>query len=410
LFLVSSKSGGTVETISLYQHFRGVVAQAVGEERAGRHFVAITDPGTSLATLGHQMGFRRVFLSPADIGGRYSVLSLFGLAPAALMGIDLPALLGRAEEMQSRCAPEVPAGHNPGAWLGAALGAMATHGRDKLTLACSPATASFGLWVEQLIAESLGKEGKGIVPVVDEPMAPPEGYGADRFFAYARLEGDDNAELDSRLERLAAAGQPVVCLEWRDRLELAGEFYRWEFATAVAGAMLGLNPFDQPDVQGAKDTSERVLRQFHSSRIRPAPLGNGSLRQMLDAAPPGSYLGILAYLAPTPGVDYALTALRRRVRERWGLPVTLGYGPRYLHSTGQLHKGGPPSGQFLLLTQDHPQDIPIPGQEFSFGQLADAQALGDLTTLQGLGRPAVHRRLGADPVARLGQLLDELGE
>jgi len=289
LFVAASKSGGTVETLSLYRHFRQSTEQIAGKSQAGRRFVAITDPKTPLDALGREHQFRKVFLNPPDIGGRYSVLSLFGLVPAALMGINLHALLGRAQSMQARCAAGIPLAKNPGIWLGAALGGLARRGRDKLTLAASPSLSSFGLWAQQLIAESTGKEGKGIVPIANEPLAAPQHYGRDRVFVYARLAGDDNSALDSALEKIAAAGHPVLRLTWQDKMDLGGEFYRWEFATAVAGALLGVNPFDQPDVQSAKDTTDQALAAYSRSGRLPDAATGGSLRSFLGNAPQGSY-------------------------------------------------------------------------------------------------------------------------
>ena len=389
LFVVSSKSGTTIEPLSFYRHFRGLVKRAVGTEKAGQHFVAVTDPGTPLARLAQEEGFRRIFLNPPDIGGRYSVLSYFGLVPAVLTGIDIAALLDRADCMREGCASCVPPHDNPGAWLGAIMGTLALKGRDKLTLVTSPSIGSFGLWVEQLIAESTGKDGRGIIPVAGEPLTAPPSYGEDRLFVYLRLEGDDNAGTDAALERIKASGQPVVRLDLKGRYDLGAEFFRWEFATAVAGAMLGIHPFDQPNVQQAKALTERVLQERQSSGRLPEVEVASSLRDLLTLARPGDYLAIMAYLRQTPATDRALADLRRRVVERYGITTTLGYGPRFLHSTGQLHKGGPDTGLFLQVTANHEKDLPIPGEPYTFGALADAQALGDLQALQALGRRVI---------------------
>ena len=385
LFVVSSKSGSTIEPNCLYAYFRDVV-EGVRGERAGESFVAVTDAGTVLERMASEGGFRRVFLNPADIGGRYSVLSYFGLVSAALIGVDVGKLLDRADGMAEACGADVPASGNLGAQLGAWMGELALQGRDKLTLVTSPAMDSFGLWVEQLLAESTGKEGKGIVPVAGEPLLSPEAYGGDRQFVYVRLEGDENDETDKFAEAVADAGHPLMRVELRDRYDVGGEFYRWEFATAVAGAVLGIHPFDQPDVQAAKDMTDAMLGELQrtgrlegSERTTPA-------EELLAGAEHGGYVAILAYCRQTGEVDSRLCELRKEIAERYGVATTAGYGPRYLHSTGQLHKGGPGSGRFLLLTTDDNGDVPIPGRPYTFGQLARAQALGDLQALQAAGR------------------------
>ena len=393
LFVVSSKSGGTVETDSLYRHFRGVLEGAVGNEEAGRHFVAVTGPGTPLEGLAMREGFRRVFLNPSDIGGRYSVLSYFGLLPAALAGIDVGRLLERAEAMRRKCGPEVSVDDNPGAWLGAAMGTLALRGRDKLTLVTSPSVQGLGPWIEQLVAESTGKEGRGVVPVVGEPPLDSRHYGRDRLFVYLRVGTDDNSRTDAFVQRLRSTGQPVVRLELRGRDDLGSEFFRWEFATAVAGAVLAINPFDQPDVQQAKEMTAQVLEEHRSPAGEPSTETGGDARDLLAQARPGDYLAVLTYLRQTPELDRALSSLRRRVGERYRIATTLGYGPRYLHSTGQLHKGGPDSSLFLQITARHDRDLPIPGRPYTFGTLVDAQAQGDLRALRSLGRRAARVRL-----------------
>ena len=303
LFLVSSKSGSTIEPNTFYAHFRSMVERAVGKERAGKSFVAITDPGTSLEHLAQEQGFRRVFRNPTDIGGRYSVLTYFGLVPAALSGVDVRKLLDRADNMREGCASCVAAHENPGAWLGAIMGTLAQRGRNKLTLVTSPAISSFGLWVEQLIAESTGKEGKGIIPVAGEPLMSPESYGDDRLFVYLRLEGDDNPDnnpdTDLAVARLEASGQPVVRLELGDKYDLGAEFYRWEFATAVAGSILGIHPFDQPNVQSAKDMTDQVLESYQRDGRLPPLDREGSMSELLAGAQSGDYLAIMAYIRRT---------------------------------------------------------------------------------------------------------------
>ena len=408
LFVVSSKSGATTEPNTFYAHFRNMVERSVGKQQAGKNFVAITDPGTSLERLAREMGFRRVFSNPPDIGGRYSVLSYFGLVPAALTGVNIATLLDRADCMREGCSSCVPAHDNPGAWLGAVMGSMARKGRDKLTLITSPSISSFGLWVEQLIAESTGKEGRGIVPVAGEPMVDPDSYKDDRFFVYLRLEGDNNSETDTAVVKIQGSGQPVVRLDLKDKYDIGAEFYRWEFATAVAGAVLGIHPFDQPNVQAAKDMTERVLGQYRSSGELSQIETLGSLGELLAQVKPGDYLALMAYVRQTPETDRALESLRRLVTERYGIATTLGYGPRFLHSTGQLHKGGPASGLFLQVTEDHQQDLPIPGEAYTFATLADAQATGDLEALQVSGRRVARVHLGHDNAAAIYELVTEV--
>ncbi len=343
--------------------------------------------------MARERGFRRAFLNPSDIGGRYSVLSYFGLVPAVLMGVDINALLDRADCMREGCASCVPIHENPGAWLGAAISAIAVKGRNKLTLVTSPSVDTFGLWAEQLIAESLGKQGKGIVPVAGEPLVAPNFYGDDRIFVYLRVEEDDNAATDAAIERIKLSGQPVVRLDLRDKYDLGAEFFRWEFAIAVAGSILGIHPFDQPDVQAAKDMTESVLQQFEASGVLPQTEATAAPEKLLSEVRSGDYLAIMAYVQQTPEIDLALDALRRKVMERHRVATTLGYGPRFLHSTGQLHKGGPDTGQFLQLTAGHSEDVSIPGKAYTFGVLADAQSLGDLRALQSAGRRVASVRL-----------------
>ena len=408
LFLISSKSGGTIETLSFYKYFRNLVERAIGKEQAGQNFVVITDDGASLARLAEETGFRRSFLNPSDIGGRYSVLSYFGLVPAALMGIDIMSLLDRADSMREGCVSGVPTQENPGAWLGATIGALARQGRDKLTLVTSPSIGSFGLWLEQLIAESLGKEGKGIIPVDGEPLVDPTNYGDDRLFVCLRLKGDDNSAIDTTMERIKASGQPVMDLELQDRYDLGAEFFRWEFATAIAGTMLAINPFDQPNVQAAKDVTKRVLEEYENSGHLPTVEAASRLDDLLAEARQGNYLAIMAYLRQTPKVDEALADLRRKVIKKYHIVTTAGYGPRLLHSTGQLHKGGPDTGLFLQVTVDHKEDLSIPGEPYTFGVLANAQALGDLQTLQSLGRHVIRIHLGSGDAVALRKLADKL--
>ena len=411
LFIVSSKSGGTIETLSFYRYFRDLTESARPERGAGANFVAITDAGTPLERLGYESGFRRVFLNPADIGGRYSVLSWFGMLPAALAGIDVSRLLDTAAAMRDRCLHE-DTEDNPGLRLGAILGAMTLAGRDKVTLVTPPPIDSFGLWVEQMIAESLGKEGRGIVPIADEPLLPPDCYGDDRLFVYLRPAKGDNT--DQAVDELEAAGHPVERLDLADCYDLGAEFFRWEYATAVAGSILEVHPFDQPDVQGAKDNTDRLLDVFlgqGSLPERPAihpELVEGSVTALLEQARPGDYLAILSYIPPDAKIDSLLNELRSRVMRRCRIATTAGYGPRYLHSTGQLHKGGPGSGLYLQLTFGDHQELPIPGQRYGFDTLAAAQSIGDYQALSNLGRRVISIDLGDDAVAGLQRILDEM--
>ncbi|MDO8490923.1 MAG: transaldolase [Dehalococcoidia bacterium] len=408
LFLVSSKSGTTTEPQLLFEYFKSLVGRKLTGGRLGQNFVSITDPGTPLVRLAEGQGFRRVFLNPPDIGGRYSVLSCFGLVPAALTGIDIVTLLERADRMREGCASCVDNRSNPGAWLGACMGAMARKGRDKLTLVTSPAMSSFGLWAEQLIAESTGKEGKGIVPIAGEPLLRPQYYGNDRWFVYLRLKGDQNEATDAAVKAIMSAGLPVVVLDMADKHDLGAEFFRWQLATAVAGALLDVNPFDQPDVQRAKEATMRLLQEYSSSGQAPDVKTTGSLPELLADMGEGKYLAIMAYIRQTPEMDKALGALRRVVAERYRMATTLGYGPRYLHSTGQLHKGGPNTGLFLQITAEHEQDLSIPGRSYSFGIVADAQAAGDFQALQAAGRRVVRIHLPKSDARAVSGLLAEL--
>ena len=376
LFVVASKSGTTTETLAHLAHFRAIVSDP------GR-FVAITDPGTPLEKRARSEGFRHVFTNPGDIGGRYSALSYFGLVPCALIGAPLRELVDRADDMRRACGPSVPASESPAATLGAAIGEAAKAGRDKLTLLLPEEIASFGDWVEQLVAESTGKEGVGVVPVVGEPLGDPEVYGEDRLFVtIGAAEGID------ALER---AGRPVVRLEDRERERLGAEFFRWELATAVAGQVLGINPFDQPNVQEAKDATWRILE----GGALEDP-GFDELAPLLKEVGAGDYVAIMAYLDPTSQTRDTLGRARLAIRERYRVATTVGFGPRFLHSTGQLHKGGANNGVFVqVVDASREADLPIPGRDHSFGTLIDAQALGDLRSLRGRGRRVARVRIDA---------------
>ena len=419
LFLVSSKSGTTVEPNMLYKFFRSVVEDAIGSESAchsresGNRFVAITDTGTALDELAVQERFRKVFRNRPDIGGRYSVLSYFGLVPASLIGFDIRGLLDSAVEMQTACGPSISVSANAGAWFGAMLGSLALAGHDKLTILTSPSLASFGLWAEQLVAESLGKNGLGIVPIANEPVEALEHIGDDRLFVSLELAGEDlvGAGLKPALiDRLASDGHPVVRYKINDISALGGEFYRWQFAIAVAGAVMRVHPFDQPDVQRAKDLTVQALARFESQGEAPTLTSVGSIKELVTSMKPGDYLAILAYLEQTPELDTALAKLRSTITSKYSIPTTLGYGPRYLHSTGQLHKGGANDVSALILTAPHAQDIDIPGERFSLGILADAQASSDLEALRSAGRKVARMTLGnaASATAEITELAESL--
>ncbi|HKW07749.1 MAG TPA: bifunctional transaldolase/phosoglucose isomerase [Candidatus Dormibacteraeota bacterium] len=396
LFIVASKSGETTETLSHFAHFW---EKSGGN---GRQFAAITDPGTSLEKLAKDHGFRWVFPNPPDIGGRYSALSYFGLVPGALMGVDDLKLLDRAVEMEHSCADSVPVESNPGVWLGAVMGRLATQGRNKVTLICSPKVATFGYWVEQLIAESTGKEGKGIVPIEGEPVGKPAVYGDDRLFVYIRMDADPP---NRRVQALERAGQAVVTLTLRDKLDLGGEFFRWEAAVAIAGAVLGIDAFDQPNVQESKDNTKKVLATFKSrgklpaAASVPAAKAKADIATLLKKAKKGAYFAIMAYTTRTPASEAAIAAIRTAVRDKTTIATTSGYGPRFLHSTGQLHKGGPKTGLFLQIVQDDTKDVPIPGQPYTFSVLKQAQAIGDLRSLTSRKLPVVRVTLGSQPAA-----------
>jgi glucose-6-phosphate isomerase/transaldolase/glucose-6-phosphate isomerase len=407
LFIVSSKSGGTLEPNLLYEYFSAEAATRNGRS-AGEQCIAITDAGTSLERLARKAGFRHVFTNPSDVGGRYSVLSLFGLVPGATLGMNLPLLLTRARQMARQCGPDAPAQGNPGAQLGAYLAGCARLGRDKLTLITSPALASFGLWAEQLIAESTGKDGKGIVPVVGEPEFDTVDYRSDRAFVYLRLNDDNNDATDNRVWKSADAGFPCMTVAAEDAYSLGAEFFRWQFATATAGALLRVNPFDQPDVQRAKDASTRVLADYLARGSLPrveAPDTPAGLSARLRA---GTYFGVMAYLRQRPDVDDIITTFRHRLGSHHRVSTTIGYGPRFLHSTGQLHKGGPNEGVFLQIVSAHPDDLPVPGSKYSFGVVVDAQAMGDLQALVALGRPVARVVLERDDPELLARALESV--
>ena len=422
LFIVSSKSGTTTEPLAFHAAMAAIAPAS--------DFVAITDPGTPLSELARGAGFRHVFDAPADVGGRYSALTNFGLVPAALAGVDIGTLLERAFEMAQRC--REPASNNPALRVAAAVGEGALAGRDKLTLMVTQQVVAFGDWVEQLIAESTGKAQRGIVPIVGERVGEPTSYGEDRHFVTLHLEAEDQTVWNASVRELAALGHPVQDITLRDPLDIGAELFRWEFATAALGIILEIDPFDQPNVQESKDATTALLETYRSDGVLPQPepiarddgtgpagpvaayadldvLGarpdsaSGAVSQLLGRIAPGDYFAILAYLPPEEGIRRALDEIRALVRDRLGLATTLGFGPRFLHSTGQLHKGGPSSGVFLQITADPREDLPIPGWTESFGTLIAAQALGDLASLQRRGRRALRVHL-IDVEAGLAEL------
>ncbi|RMG55052.1 MAG: hypothetical protein D6723_03585 [Acidobacteria bacterium] len=415
LFLVSSKSGTTVETLSLFRYFWHRLSQTTSAP--GRQFVAITDPETPLAALAHERGFRRLFTAPPDVGGRYSALTVFGLVPAALIGVDVRGILDRAWTMAEACAFCVAESNNPCLVLGAALGELALAGRDKVTFLASPALAAFPAWLEQLIAESTGKAGKGIVPVTDEPLAPPEAYGADRFFVSMTLEGDEE-DRENRVAALEAAGHPVVGIRLTEKIDLGQEFFRWEVAVAAAGSVLGIHPFNQPDVELAKRLAREAMTPRDEASREASAVGEvtagerealrRAVSNWLSAARPGDYVAIQAYLAPTPETTRRLHAVRTRLRDRLRLATTLGYGPRFLHSTGQLHKGGPNTGLFLQLVDEPTDDLPVPETGYSFGTLIRAQAVGDYRALIERKRRVLRVNLGRNVIEGLNALAEVL--
>lgn len=430
LFIVASKSGSTSETLSAFRYYYNLVMASVGERDAGAHFVAITDPGTSLTQLAEEYHFRKTFANDPTIGGRYSALSFFGLVPAALVGVDVPELLQRALAASGACDACVGVADNRAARLGVILSALAKAGRDKVTFVASPAIASFGDWVEQLIAESTGKSGSGILPVVGEALGAPGVYGDDRLFIYLRLEGDDTH--DKAIAALESAGQPVVRIRLQDAYDLGDQIFTWELATAVAGWGLGIHPFNQPNVEAAKKLARQMINAYQEKGALPeqtpsftsngiAVYGGDQANSASDAvgaflagAGAGDYIALQAFVPPDQTNETWLRKLQSRLRDRTGLATTLGFGPRYLHSTGQLHKGDAGNGLFIQLTADPVEDIAIPdkaGSEpstITFGTLLAAQALGDRQALLDEGRRIIRLHLGKDVDASLRTLVEEL--
>jgi transaldolase/glucose-6-phosphate isomerase len=431
LFVVSSKSGTTTEPLSFYRYWYGEVGKV--KENPGENFLAVTDPGTKMEADAARDKFKRVFLNPPDIGGRYSALSYFGVVPAALMGVDVRKLLGRAERVIHACSQVVPASENPGARLGAIIGECARAGRDKLTVVADPKVESFGLWVEQLIAESTGKEGKGVVPVAGEPLAAPSAYGDDRLFVSIAV-GKLDSEVESKLKALEAAGHPVVYRTLTDPYDLGEEFFLWEIATAVAGWRLGINPFDQPNVQESKDATRELLDAFRQNgslqeqtvlaegggltvygdeATRAALAADsvpGLFKAHLGRVKPGDYIALLDYFEESEDAEGIVQQIRTHLRDATRCATTTGYGPRFLHSTGQLHKGGPDSGVFIQVTARDARDVEIPGEPYTFSTLKQAQALGDFRSLSSRGRRAVRVEIGPDVTAGLRRLFEIIRE
>lgn len=437
LFIVSTKSGGTVETFSFFKYFYNWTSEKIGETKAGKHFVAITDPGSGLADTAKKYNFRKTFINDPNIGGRYSALSYFGLVPAALIGMDLKLLLGRASAMaqfSKGIAPSQIEGNSP-ARLGATLGELAVQGRDKVTLIASPPIKYFGAWAEQLIAESTGKEGKGILPVDGEEVGAPSVYGNDRLFVYLRLEGDST--FDQKVETLLEAGHPVVQLDLQDLYDLGGEFFRWEIATIIASRRLEINPFDQPNVESAKILARQMVEAYQKEgklpELVPSLQADGvsvyadvsaknlaeALNKFLAHAREGdkkhrgrSYVALQAYVTPTAENDAALQQVRTKIQTRLRVATTVGYGPRFLHSTGQLHKGDAGHGLFMQFTSDAVQDLAIPDEaglpnsSMTFGVLELAQALGDRQALLDAKRRVIRFHLGKEVEKGLLKLAD----
>jgi transaldolase / glucose-6-phosphate isomerase len=424
IFFVSSKSGTTLEPNIFKQYFFARAKEAVGDARAGNHFIAITDPGSKLREEAERDGFRKIFLGVPTIGGRYSALSDFGMAPAAAMGIDVSTFLDRAHAMMMACAVNAVSRDNPGVILGAILGTAHNNGRDKITFITSPGIYDLGAWLEQLIAESTGKQDKGLIPIDRETPATPDAYGHDRVFAYLRLTSAPDAVQDAAVDVLAKAGQPVITISVDEVYNLGQEFFRWEFATAVAGSIIGINPFDQPDVEASKDETRKLTEQFERTGSLPSEtpffedndiklfadetntadlkvFGSdaslpGYLKAHLDRLKLNDYFALLAYVEMNDEHAQLLQQARQAVRDVKQVATCLGFGPRFLHSTGQAYKGGPNTGVFLQITCDDAHDLPVPDQKYTFGIVKAAQARGDFEVLAERGRRALRVHLGAD--------------
>jgi glucose-6-phosphate isomerase len=432
LFIVSSKSGTTLEPNIFKQYFFERAKQVVGADQVGSHFVAITDPGSKMQQVAESDHFLRIFFGRASIGGRYSALSNFGMVPAAVMGLDTKTFLDRAAQMVRACAPGTPVEENPGVALGIILGAAARIGRDKVTIITSPGISDLGAWLEQLLAESTGKNGKGVLPVDREHLAGPDVYGKDRLFAYIRLENGGDAAQDAKVAALRESGQPVVQITMPDVYDLGAEFFRWEIATAVAGAIIGINAFNQPDVEASKVATRALTAEYEKTGRLPAekPIledsgiklfsdernaaelaGSagekslvGYLKAHLDRIHTGDYFAVLGYIQMNTEHEQSLGTMRHAVRDKKRVATCLGFGPRFLHSTGQAYKGGPNSGVFLQVTCDDSVELPVPGQKYTFGIVKAAQARGDFQVLAERGRRALRVHLGKDLKSGLAAL------
>ena len=412
LFIVSSKSGGTVETMSFFYTFFNEIKKVYS--KPGKHFIAITDPGSGLEKLARQNEFRKIFSTPSDVGGRYSALTFFGMVPAALIGMDLNLFLSAAIEMTDKCRPEISVKENPSFYLGALMGKLALCGKDKLTFFTSPKISSFSVWAEQLIAESTGKDDKGILPIADEDYKSPEVYGNDRVFVFIKLQNDINDELEKAYNELSGKKYPIVNIELENIYDLAQEFYRWEMATALAGAAMNIHPFDQPNVQLAKTMATESLNAFRNTGALPqeeyklkdgnvfffgeanANSGKEYLNNFLNGLKPNNYIAINAFIPMTKLNEDILQSFRLKLRDKYKISTTVGFGPRFLHSTGQLHKGGANDGYFIEITSDIDFDLDVPGQGYSYGVLVNAQALGDLKALRSKDRKVIRINISGD--------------
>jgi transaldolase/glucose-6-phosphate isomerase len=433
--IVSSKSGSTLEPNIYKQYFFDRVKAKVGEKEVGNRFIAITDPGSKMQRVAEKDKFRKIFMGLPSIGGRYSALSNFGMVPAAAMGIDVLKFLKNTQKMVEACGRDTHADANPGVILGTILGIAANQGRDKITIITSPGIFDLGAWLEQLLAESTGKSGKGIIPVDRERLAEPHAYGTDRVFAYLRLASDPDGEQSAEVDALAEAGNPVVRIVLPDIYNLGQEFFRWEIATAVAGALIGINAFNQPDVEASKVETRKLTTEYESSGKLPpespfftadgaklyADVKNaaelkgggtltGFLKKHLSRIGSGDYFAVLGYITMNEAHEEALEAIRLAVRDNKKVATVLGFGPRFLHSTGQAYKGGPNSGVFLQITCDDAVDILVPGQKYTFGVVKAAQARGDFAVLAERGRRALRVHLGKDVAAGLATLTNAVHE
>lgn len=439
LFVVSSKSGSTLEPNIFKQYFFELVTQRIGTTKAGSRFIAITDPGSKMQQIAEADRFLHIFPGRPSIGGRYSALSNFGMVPAALMGLDVAKFLDRTQQMVAACGPQSGPELNPGVLLGCILGAAARSGHDKLTIIASPGISDLGAWLEQLVAESTGKQGHGIIPVDREAIAAPEAYGNDRIFAYVRLESSPDSAQDNKVAALEGAGQPVIRIAMREVYDLGQEFFRWEIATAVAGSIIGINAFNQPDVEASKNVTRALTSEYEKNGSLPAEkpvLDDGTVQLFTDAknadalakaagnnkslagylrahfsrVGAGDYFALLAYIQMNDEHESQLQKIRHLLRDKKRVATCLGFGPRFLHSTGQAYKGGPNSGVFLQVTCDDAADLPVPGQKYTFGVVKAAQARGDFQVLAERGRRALRVHLRGDLKSGLNKLASAFRE